>query len=76
MTTIEAIFDGQAIRPQTPLAIAPNTRLRVTIETIDAAPVTAPSFLRVARTLDLDAPPDFATTIDTVLYGATPDATR
>ncbi len=34
--TLEAIYDGEVLRPQEPLDIAPDTRVRVTIE--EAAP--------------------------------------
>jgi AF2212-like protein len=32
-TTLEATFDGKVLRPDTPLDLEPNTRVRVTIET-------------------------------------------
>jgi predicted DNA-binding antitoxin AbrB/MazE fold protein len=72
VTTIEAVFDGTVLRPKQPLALAPNTSVRITIE-IDPAAAPATSFLRTARTLKLDAPPDLATNLDTYLYGEAPD---
>ena len=37
MVTLNAHFDGKTIVPDEPLALAPNQKLRVTIETIDDA---------------------------------------
>ena len=74
-TTIEAVFDGKALQPEEPLELAPNTRVRITIEAVEPAAGTSFSFLRTARSLNLDAPPDFATNLDSYLYGEDPDAT-
>ncbi len=30
--TIEAIFDGEVLRPETSIALEPDTRVRITIE--------------------------------------------
>ncbi len=71
--TIEAIFDGQVLRLDEPLHLAPNTRVRVTIEPVGPETPLGSSFLRTARTLNLEAPPDFATNVDVYLYGETDD---
>jgi len=66
--TIDAVFDGKTLRPDEPLELAPNTRVRVTIET--APPSLAPvSFLRTARGLGLDGPPDWSANLEEYLYG-------
>ena len=75
LTTIEAVFDGSVLRPNQPLTLPPNTRVRITIE-IEPAPAPTTSFLRTARGIKLDAPPDFATNLDAYLYGEEPDATK
>jgi hypothetical protein len=67
--TIEALFDGTVFRPTEPIALAPNTRVRMTIETVLPAPDKATSFLRTARALNLDGPPDWSANIDEYLYG-------
>jgi len=67
--TIEALFDGTVFHPTEPLAIAPNTRVRMTIETVSPAQGRAASFLRTARALNLDGPPDWSANIDEYLYG-------
>lgn len=72
-TTVEAVFDGKVLRLDEPLALAPNTRVRITIESVESTPPLVPSFLRTARALNLDAPADFATNIDAYLYGEAPD---
>lgn len=72
-TIIEAVFDGTVLRLDRPLNLAPNTRVRVTIETMENAASLDKSFLRTARSLNLDAPPDLALNIDDYLYGETHD---
>jgi hypothetical protein len=69
--TIDALFDGVALRPDEPLELPPNTRVRLTIET--ATPPAAPgSFLRTARELALSGPPDWSTDLEAYLYGHKP----
>jgi len=55
--TLEAIFDGKVFLPDEPLELAPDTRVRITIEAADepSAPAAA-SFLQTARALNLDGP--------------------
>jgi len=66
--TIEAVFDGEVLRPENPLALEPNTRVRITIETVESRTEEATSFLDVALSLNLEGPPDWAANIDTYLY--------
>jgi len=66
--TIEALFDGVALRPDEPLDLPPNTRVRVTIESA-TTPVTPGSFLRTARALALSGPRDWSTNLEAYLYG-------
>ena len=67
--TIEAVFDGEVIRPKDPLALEPNTRVRVTIETVEPEKGEGGSFLHTARALNLHGPPDWAVNLDAYLYG-------
>ena len=53
--SIEAVFDGVTLRPDEPLELPPNTRVRLTIESLPAQG-EAGSFLRTARTLKLLIP--------------------
>lgn len=58
--TIEAIFDGEVFRPEEPLELEPNTRVKLTIEFIVPDDDMAVSFLHTARNLKLDGPPDWS----------------
>ncbi len=58
--TVFAIYDGEVLRPEGPVALAPNTRVRVTIETTVAAESKSGSFLRTAQAVNLDGPPDWS----------------
>lgn len=68
VTTIDAVFDGKVLCPKAPLALEPNTRVRITIETAGGATAKAVSFLDTARSLNLDGPPDWAVNLDAYLY--------
>lgn len=67
--TIEAFFDGAVLRPDEPLALEANTRVRVTVETLPAKEQHPRSFLRTARALKLDGPADWSANLDHYLYG-------
>jgi hypothetical protein len=63
METIEAIFDGEILRPENPLTLEPNTRVRITVETLEPTTRESRSFLETARSLNLDGQPDWAENI-------------
>lgn len=66
--TVEAIYDGAVLRPETALGLEPNTRVRLTVEVLPSE--SAPqSFLRTARSLDLRGPEDWSANLDSYLYG-------
>jgi len=67
--TIEAVFDGKVLRPKDALTLEPNTRVRITIETVEPTTKKGVSFLDTALSLKLDGPQDWAMNIDTYLYG-------
>jgi hypothetical protein len=67
--TIEAVFDGETLRPDEPLELPPNTRVRLTIETQSPSKVPQ-SFLRTARSLGLSGPSDWSANLETYLYSA------
>jgi hypothetical protein len=58
--TVHATFDGEVLRPEESLAIPPNTRLLVTIQRIEEEPSSRGSFLKTARSLNLEGPPDWS----------------
>jgi predicted DNA-binding antitoxin AbrB/MazE fold protein len=67
--TVEAIYDGTVLRPEKALELAPNTRVRLTVEVVQNAEGTAASFLQTARSLNLSGPPDWSENLDNYLYG-------
>jgi hypothetical protein len=72
---INAVFDGETFRPEEPLELAPNTRVRLTIETPSPAEASM-SFLKTARSLKLDGPADWSANLEECLYGKTPERGR
>jgi hypothetical protein len=68
-TTIEATFDGKVFRPVGVVELPPNTIVRLTVEPL---PTQSTSFLRTARSLNLQGPPDWASNLDNYLYGEEP----
>jgi hypothetical protein len=70
--TIDATYDGQFLRPDEALPLAPNTRVRVTVQVLPQEKMDeeeSVSFLDVAASLNLDAPRDLAKNLDKYLYG-------
>ena len=67
--TLDAVFDGSVFRPDQPIELEPNTRVRITIESTPASEEHSESFLRVARSLNLDGPRDWSSRLDDYLYG-------
>lgn len=69
VTRIEAVFDGEVLRPKDPLSLKPNTHVHLTIETTDPKVSGGRSFLNTARSLRLEGPRDWASNLDDYLYG-------
>ena len=67
--TLYATFDGEVLRPERPVALAPNTRVRVVIETAEDEAPEPISFLQTAQALRLDGPKDWSERLDDYLYG-------
>lgn len=67
--TLEAVFDGEVLRPDFPIAVKANTRVRLVIEAMPETTGEASSFLRTARALKLDGPADWSENVDAYLYG-------
>jgi hypothetical protein len=72
-TTLYATFDGEVLRPEEPISLAPNTRVRLVIETEEGEERPRRSFLRTAQGLNLDGPPDWSSRLDDYLYGEAGD---
>jgi hypothetical protein len=67
--TLEATFDGSVFRPDQPIKLEPNTRVRITIEPTTTSKKQPQSFLEVAQSLNLEGPPDWSSRLDDYLYG-------
>lgn len=67
--TLDAVFDGEVLRPVEPIELEPNTRVRITIEEQATTRPAAKSFLRTARSLNLQGPRDWSARVDDYLYG-------
>ena len=67
--TLEAIFDGEVLRPDEPVDLEPNTRVRITIESEERPEKKNKSFLDTALSLKLEGPPDWSENLDDYLYG-------
>jgi hypothetical protein len=67
--TLEAVFDGKVFHPNEAIELAPNTRVRLTVETADEAGRKQESFLQAARSLNLEGPSDWSARLDAYLYG-------
>jgi predicted DNA-binding antitoxin AbrB/MazE fold protein len=68
--TVQAVFDGEVLRPQEPLDLEPQTRVQITIETILEPIEKSQSFLDVAASLNLEGPSDWSENLDEYLYGS------
>jgi hypothetical protein len=68
--TVNATFDGDVLRTDEPVDLEPNTRVRVTIETVESAvDGEIVSVLDVAASLNLEGPPDWSERFEDYLYG-------
>ena len=74
--SIEAVYDGNVLCPDRPLDLEPNTRVRIHIEAVLPKAESNASFLRVARSLHLERPPDWSENIESYLYGDRPNDGR
>lgn len=67
--TLDAIFDGKVLHPDTPLDLIPNTKVKITIEFPVTEAVKPFSFLDTACSLNLEGPADLSEKVDEYLYG-------
>ena len=68
--TLEAVFDGEVFRPDEPLDLAPDTCVRITIETSNELETQPASFLKTARSLNLEGPSDWSERFEDYLYSS------
>lgn len=71
--TVTAIFDGEVLRPDEPVDLEPNTRVRLTIEASESPPEKTLSFLDTAASLNLEGPSDWSARFEDYLYGGDND---
>ncbi len=68
--TIEGIYDGVVLRPDAPLQLKADTRVRITVEALADETEPTPSFLDTLFNSNLEGfPSDFSANIDHYLYG-------
>ena len=72
--TIYLTFDGQVFRPEEPVDLKPDTRVRAIIEPASAAVRGPGSFFETARSLNLEGPPDWSSRLEDYLYGTSRNA--
>jgi predicted DNA-binding antitoxin AbrB/MazE fold protein len=61
--TMTATFDGEVLRPDEPVDLEPNTKVRITIEAIESRVEKTMSFLDTAASLNLEGPSDWSAVI-------------
>lgn len=67
--TLYATFDGEVLRPDGPVSLKPNTRVRLTIEDAETGEsLPESSFLETARNLRLQGPTDWSERLEEYLY--------
>ena len=66
--TLYATFDGEVLRPDRPVSLALNTRVRLTIESAETDGPQTASFLNTARELELEGPTDWSARLEEYLY--------
>lgn len=67
--TIHALYDGSVFRPDQPPDLPPNTRVLIQVESEGHEPVAPYSFLRFARSLNMEGPADWSERVEEELYG-------
>lgn len=61
---IPAIFDGKSLVLDKQINLKPDTQVIIRIETIEEKPEKRGSFLKKARSLNLDGPQDWSERLD------------
>lgn len=69
MRTIHALFDGEVLRPEERVPLAPNTRVTITLEDDEAVPPGKRSFIETARSVTVEGPADWSSRLHDYLYG-------
>ena len=69
-TKLNAVYDGKVFKPEGPLDLKANMRVRITIEEteIGKSKPKKRSFLQTALSLKISGPPDWSTRLEDYLY--------
>ncbi len=67
--SMTATFDGEVLRPDEPVDLEPNTKVRITIEESEPLAEKTLSFLDTAASLNLEGPSDWSERFEEYLYG-------
>ena len=68
--TLTVVFDGNVLRPDSPLNLEPNTRLIITIHSVEQPAVQENAWdVLEAMTGTVEAPSDWSSEHDHYLYG-------
>ena len=71
--SMTATFDGEVLRPDEPVGLEPNTKVRITIEEAERPANKTLSFLDTAASLNLEGPSDWSARFEDYLYGRDTD---
>ncbi len=73
VVTIDAVYDGHVLKPTGHLDFLPDTRLKLTIETLRKpkvkSKVKAKSFFDTALAIEIEGPSDWSERFEDYLYG-------
>lgn len=65
---IEAVYDGEVLRPEKPLDLPPHVKVSITIETSERSIAEPYAFLDAALSLNLPGPTDWSANLREYLY--------
>jgi hypothetical protein len=63
---VEATYDGEIVRPEEPLHLAPHSRFTMSYEGLEDQPQAKSE---IARSMQVEGPPDWSERLDHYLYG-------
>lgn len=67
-TTIRARYDGKVLHPIEPLDLPADSEVVITVEEKSESDESAYRFFRLARSLNLEGPPDWSRRFEEYLY--------
>ncbi len=65
---LKAIYDGDVFRPETTTGLSPNTHVKLTVDVIVENSNKEKSFLKTAKSLNIDGPEDWSENFKDYLY--------